>query len=58
MPFFQAHVAIGTETWGRVIEKRAMYGERVVITEVAAFMTIIGFFASVATGAAASASGV
>ena len=35
-----------------------MYGERVVITDVAAFMITIGFFASVATGATAMALGV
>jgi hypothetical protein len=33
------------------MEKRAMYGERVVTAEAAAFITTIGFFASVATGA-------
>jgi hypothetical protein len=35
-----------------------MYGERVVTTDEAAFITTIGVFDSVATGAAASASGV
>ena len=35
-----------------------MYGERVVITDVAAFEMIIGTFASVTTGATASAFGV
>ena len=35
-----------------------MYGDLVVITEVAAFMITIGFFASVDTGATASAFGV
>ena len=35
-----------------------MYGERVVITEVAAFITTMGTLASVAIGAADSASGV
>ena len=35
-----------------------MYGERVVMTEVAAFMITIGFLASVATGATAMALGV
>ena len=44
--------------FGMVIDTRAMYGERVVITDVAAFMITIGFFASVATGATAIAFGV
>ena len=35
-----------------------MYGDRVVITDVAAFMITIGFLASVATGATAIAFGV
>ncbi len=58
MPLRAAHVAIGAETCGRAMENLAMYGERVVTTEDAAFITTMGFFASVATGAAAIASGV
>ena len=46
MPFFAAHCAIGCVSCGSVCETRTMYGERVVMTEVAAFMITIGFFAS------------
>ena len=56
--FFSAHSAIGAVTCGSVKFGRTMYGERVGIIPVAAAITIIGTFASVATGAAASASGV
>ena len=45
-------------TCGSVKPVRTMNGERVGIIPVAAAMTIIGTLASVATGAAASASGV
>ena len=45
-------------TCGSVIETRAMYGDLVVMIDVAAFMMIIGILASVATGATASALGV
>ena len=58
MPFFAAHCAIGCVSCGSVCDTRTMYGERVVMTDVAAFMITIGFFASVATGATASAFGV
>src|SRR5215470_9017793 len=58
MPFFAAQIAIGSVTWGSVIEKRAMYGDLVVMIEEAAFMMIIGTFACVASGATASALGV
>src|SRR6267143_1866848 len=58
MPFFALHSAIGSVTCGSVIEKRAMYGDLVVMTEEAAFMTIIGIFACVASGATARAFGV
>src|SRR2546425_437026 len=58
MPFFAAHCAIGCVSCGSVCETRAIYGERVVMTEVAAFMITIGFFASADTGATASALGV
>ena len=58
MPFFAAHCAIGCVSCGNVCETRTMYGERVVITDVAAFMMTIGFFASAETGAVASALGV
>ncbi len=58
MPSFSAHCAIGALTCGMVIETRAMYGERVVMAEVAALTTIIGTFASVTTGATAIAFGV
>ncbi len=43
---------------GSVIDTRTIYGERVVMIEVAAFMITIAFFASVAIGATASAFGV
>ena len=58
MPFFAAHCAIGCVSCGSVCETRTMYGERVVMTDVAAFMITIGFFASAAIGATASAFGV
>ena len=58
MPFFAAHCAIGCVSCGSVCDTRTMYGERVVITEVAAFMITIGFFASADTGATAIAFGV
>ena len=58
MPFFAAHCAIGCVSCGSVCETRTIYGERVVMTEVAAFMITIGFFASAETGATASALGV
>src|SRR4029453_3331608 len=57
MPFLAAHCAIGCVFCGNVCETRTMYGERVVITEVAAFMITIGFFASPETGATGSAFG-
>ena len=47
MPFFAAHCAIGAVTCGSVMEKRTTYGDLVVIADDAAFMMIIGFFASV-----------
>ena len=56
--FFSAHSAIGAVTCGSVKPVRTMNGERVGIMPVAAAMTTIGTLASVATGAAASASGV
>ncbi len=40
------------------METRTIYGDLVVTIDVAAFMRIIGFFASVASGATASAFGV
>src|SRR5437870_5139323 len=58
MPFFAAHSAIGSVTWGSVIENRATYGDLVVMIEEAAFITIIGFLAWVASGATARAFGV
>src|SRR5512140_785344 len=58
MPFLIAQVARGAVTCGKVIDTRAMYGERVVMIEVAAFMMIIGFLASVASGATDRAFGV
>src|SRR5207244_1799849 len=58
MPFLAAHCAIGAVTCGRVMEKRVTYGDLVVITDEAAFMMTIGFFAWVAMGATASALGV
>src|SRR5213595_3028910 len=45
MPFLAAHWAIGWVSCGSVWEMRTMYGERVVITDVAAFMITMGFFA-------------
>ena len=56
--FFSAHSAIGAVTCGSVKPVRTMYGDLVGIIPVAAAITTIGTFASVATGAAASASGV
>src|SRR5207237_4523840 len=58
MPDLKAQVPIGEATCASVIDRRATYGDLVVMIDVAAFMMIIGFFASVATGATASASGV
>ena len=58
MPFLAAHVPIGALICGSVIDTRAMYGDLVVITDVAAFKMIIGFLACVAMSATASASGV
>ena len=58
MPFFAAHVPSGALICGRVIDVRAMYGDFVVMIEVAALKITIGFLASVATSATASASGV
>src|ERR1700674_5688497 len=58
MPLFAAHWALGWVICGSVIDTRTIYGDLVVMIDVAAFMMIIGFFASVATGATASASGV
>src|SRR5438874_5727351 len=46
MPFFAAHCAIGCVSCGNVCDTRTIYGERVVMTDVAAFMITIGFFAS------------
>ena len=57
-PFLAAHRAMGSVTWGNVIEKRATYGDLVVMMEEAAFMMIIGTFACVASGATAIALGV
>ena len=58
MPFFADHCAIGCVICGSVIDTRTIYGDLVVMIDVAAFMMIMGFFASVATGATASAFGV
>ena len=58
MPFLAAHCATGWVSCGSVCDTRTTYGERVVITDVAAFMITIGFFASVAIGVTASALGV
>ena len=58
MPFFAAQLAIGAVICGSVKPARTMNGERCGMTDVAAAITIIGTLASVATGAAASASGV
>ena len=58
IPFFALHSAMGSVTCGRVIEKRATYGDLVVMIDEAAFMMIIGVFAWVASGATASAFGV
>ena len=57
-PFFAAQIAIGCVICGRVIDTRTMYGERVVMIDVAAFMMTIAFLASVAMGATANAFGV
>jgi hypothetical protein len=57
-PFFAAQVPSGALICGSVIDVRAMYGERVVMTDVAALKITIGFFAWVAMSATASASGV
>src|SRR2546421_13116621 len=58
MPFLADHWAIGCVICGSVIDTRTIYGDLVVMIDVAAFMMIIGFFASVATGATAIAFGV
>jgi hypothetical protein len=58
MPFFAAHVAIGAVICGSAKPERTMNGERVGMIDVAAAITTIGTLASVAIGAAASASGV
>src|SRR3954463_12119553 len=58
IPFLAAQSPSGAHTWGRVSENRTMYGDLVVMIDVAAFMITIGVLLSVATGAAASASGV
>ena len=58
MPFFAAHVPIGALICGKVIDVRTMYGDFVVITDVAALKMTIGFLPSVAMSATASASGV
>ncbi len=58
MPFFSAHCAIGALICGIVIDTRVMYGDFVVIDDVAAFEMIIGTLASVTTGATAIALGV
>ena len=58
MPFLAAHVPIGALICGSVIDVRAMYGDLVVMTDVAALKITIGFFACVAMSATASASGV
>ena len=56
--FLAAHSAIGAVTCGSVNDTRTTFGDFVVIALVAAFMTIIGIFASVATDATAIAFGV
>ena len=56
--FLLAHSAMGAVTCGSVNPERTIKGERCGMTDVAAAMTIIGTFASVATGADANASGV
>jgi hypothetical protein len=58
MLFCAAHSATGAVFCGSVKPVRTMNGERCGITSVPAAITIIGTFASVATGAAANASGV
>ena len=58
MPFFAAQVPSGALICGSVIDVRAMYGDFVVMIDVAALKITIGFFAWVATSATASASGV
>ena len=58
MPFFAAQVPSGALICGSVIDVRAMYGDFVVMIEVAALKITMGFFACVATSATASASGV
>ena len=58
MPFLAAQLAIGAAFCGNVIEVRTMYSDLVVTAEVAAFITTIGFLASVAIGATAKAEGV
>src|SRR6186997_2555822 len=58
MPFLAAQSAMITEDWGSVKLVRAKYGERSVMIEVPAAMITAGTFASVASGATASAAGV
>ena len=58
MYFFAAQVPSGKLDCHSVNEVRAMYGERVVITAVPAFMMTNGTLASVASGAMAIAFGV
>ncbi len=58
MLFLKAQSAIGDVVCGSVKPLRTMNGERCGITWVPAAITIIGTLASVATGAAANASGV
>src|SRR5947209_7709919 len=58
MLFLSAHSAMGIVSCGSVCDTRTMYGEPLVIAEVAAFMMTIGFFASADSGAVASAFGV
>jgi hypothetical protein len=57
-PFFAAHSANGTVTWGAVKLVRTMKGEASVMVAVAAAITTCGTLAWVDKGAVASASGV
>ena len=54
----RAQVPNVSVTCGIVTEVRTMYGDLVVMIEVAAFMTTMNFLASAETSAAASAFGV
>ena len=58
IPFFSAQSAIGAAACGSVNEVRTIKGDFSVMLAVAAAVTISGTLASVAIGAAASASGV